>query len=65
MLAGIIDDDFGMELLVLGSLISLNLPVRLVFESLWQPHYQQQGSPTTPPMRVTFRLQVWHGLPCW
>lgn len=56
--AGIIDDDFGMELLVLGNLVSLNLPVRLVYESLWQPHQQQRRETNTPPMRVIFRLQV-------
>ena len=60
---GIIDDDFGMELLVLGNLISLNLPVRLVFEGLWLPAQSQQQqassrSPAGPPMRITFRLQV-------
>ncbi|KAK9812313.1 hypothetical protein WJX73_001476 [Symbiochloris irregularis] len=56
-LTGIIDDDFGMELLVLGNLVSLNLPVRLVYESLWQPSHQQRRDTTTPPMRVIFRLQ--------
>lgn len=73
MPAGIIDDDFGMELLVLGSLVSLNLPVRLVYEGLWRPHYQQQGgahSPSRyapaagPPMRIVFRLQA-RPHSCW
>lgn len=31
------DDDFGMELLVAGNIISLNLPVRLVWECVWRP----------------------------
>ena len=64
-LAGLIDDDFSMELLVLGSIVALDLPVRLVFLSLWQPvHGARQGAPigqpglVGPPMRITFRLQV-------
>ena len=35
--AGLVDDDFGMELLVGGAIISLNLPVRLVWECIWRP----------------------------
>ena len=57
-LLGLLEDDFGMELLVVGNLVSLNLPVRLVYESLWVPHQQAQASNTQAPMRVTFRLQV-------
>lgn len=54
---------------MLGNLISLNLPVRLVFEGLWLPQQSQQQhanarSPAGPPMRVTFRLQV-HSIPKW
>ena len=33
---GLIDDDFGMELLVDGRIISLLLPVRLVYECIWR-----------------------------
>ena len=36
-LPGLVDDDFGMELLVGGAIISLNLPVRLVWECIWRP----------------------------
>lgn len=35
--AGLVDDDFGMELLVSGNIISLSLPVRLVWECVWRP----------------------------
>ena len=40
------EDDFGMELLVCGNIISLNLPVRLVFECVWRPSLRgaQRGS---------------------
>ena len=37
ILSGLVDDDFGMELLVGGAIISLNLPVRLVWECIWRP----------------------------
>ena len=54
-----------MELLVLGSIVGLSLPIRLVFLSLWQPVQGAQASAPVgpagqqgPPMRVTFRLQV-------
>ena len=33
---GLIDDDFGMELLVAGSIINLSLPVKQVFELFWK-----------------------------
>lgn len=36
-IAGLVDDDFGMELLVDGRIISLSLPVRLVYECVWRP----------------------------
>ena len=62
--AGLIDDDFSMELLVLGNIVALHLPVLLVYRSLWQPVHGSRGSPRRPgnrgdqPMRITFRLQV-------
>ena len=64
--AGLIDDDFSMELLVLGNIVALHLPVLLVYRSLWQPVHGARGSPRRPgnpsrgnqPMRITFRLQV-------
>ena len=62
---GLIDDDFSMELLVLGNIVALDLPVRLVFLSLWQPVQSiAQSVPVGPagligpPMRITYRLQV-------
>jgi hypothetical protein len=38
--AGLLEDDFGMELLVAGSLIDLSLPIAAVYQRFWQ----QQGS---------------------
>ena len=66
MHAGLIDDDFSMELLVLGNIVALQLPVLLVYRSLWQPVQGARGSPRRlgsptggdQPMRITFRLQV-------
>lgn len=40
--AGLVDDDFGMELLVGGSIIALGLPVNDVVELHWWPRHQQQ-----------------------
>ena len=34
--SGLVDDDFGMELLVGGAIVSLSLPVRLVWECVWR-----------------------------
>ncbi|KAK9837553.1 hypothetical protein WJX74_000015 [Apatococcus lobatus] len=72
-LAGLIDDDFGMELLVAGSIINLSLPVKQVFELFWKqcPAGSASGAagtaqatpnradqePIGPAMIVTFRLQ--------
>ena len=42
--AGLVDDDFGMELLVDGRIISLSLPVRAVFESVWLPAVRARGA---------------------
>ena len=42
--AGLVDDDFGMELLVGGAIISLSLPVRLVWECVWRPTLPASGS---------------------
>ena len=44
---GLVDDDFGMELLVGGAIISLSLPVRLVWECVWRPTLPSAGSETT------------------
>ncbi len=42
--AGLVDDDFGMELLVDGRIISLSLPVRAVFEGVWLPAVRARGA---------------------
>ena len=68
-LAGLIEDDFGMELLSCGNkIISLDLKVVDVYEKVWVPMQQQQqqndGNPTPrhsssnriPPMSITYRL---------
>eukprot|EP00170_Pyropia_yezoensis_P000906 contig_4141_g908 len=36
-LAGLLDDDFGMELLVAGNLIKLDLPIAAVYRNVWLP----------------------------
>lgn len=73
-LLGLIEDDFGMELLVAGNIISLDLSIAQVFELVWKKSNSQSASvvaSTTslssnaavsvrdcPPMTVTYRLQV-------
>jgi len=42
--AGLVDDDFGMELLVGGAIVSLSLPVRLVWECVWRPALPSSAS---------------------
>ena len=62
---GLLEDDFGMELLVSNQIISLDLSVEDVFERIWIPSLfngtqrRQNVSPNDPigpPMAVTFRL---------
>jgi len=66
-MVGLVDDDFGMELLVANQIISLDLAVADVFERVWMPSLfdgvqrrQSQTSganePIGPPMAITFRL---------
>ena len=43
-MVGLVDDDFGMELLVDGRIISLLLPVRAVFECVWLPAVRARGA---------------------
>lgn len=73
-LMGLIEDDYGMELLVAGNIISLDLSVAIVYEQVWKKSSSQSSStaPGTaflstnaatstrecPPMTVTYRLQV-------
>ena len=63
---GLIEDDFGMELLVANQIINLDLSVEAVFERIWIPSLfnggtlRRQADSLTdalgPPMAVTFRL---------
>jgi hypothetical protein len=67
---GLIEDDNGMELLVAGSIIKLDLPVAAVYEQVWAQSARAQAlaaaggggtgagprSPP-PPMVVVYRLQ--------
>lgn len=73
-LLGLLEDDYGMELLVAGNIISLDLSISQVYEQVWKKSHSQ--SPNTmantallssgaftpardsPPMTVTYRLQV-------
>ncbi|KAI5072138.1 hypothetical protein GOP47_0012244 [Adiantum capillus-veneris] len=70
-LLGLIEDDYGMELLVAGHIISLDLSVAQVYEQVWKKFQNQQlgsgvgsggGAGTMsgrecPPMTITYRLQ--------
>ncbi|KAG6555165.1 hypothetical protein Mapa_003204 [Marchantia paleacea] len=72
-LLGLIEDDYGMELLVAGNIIALDLSVAQVYEQVWRKsHNQAVTSPAPssilaatgatagkecPPMTVTYRLQ--------
>lgn len=72
-LLGLLEDDYGMELLVAGNIISLDLTVAQVYEQVWKKSNQSSNavanstllSPNavssardSPPMTVTYRLQV-------
>ncbi|KAL6863816.1 hypothetical protein ACP4OV_016719 [Aristida adscensionis] len=70
-LIGLLEDDYGMELLVGGNIISLDLSISQVYEQVWRKnHGQTQHSLSNastltavssvrdcPPMTVTYRLQ--------
>ncbi|XP_057436189.1 auxin transport protein BIG isoform X2 [Lotus japonicus] len=70
-LLGLLEDDYGMELLVAGNIISLDLTVALVYEQVWKKSNQSSNvtnsnlassnavtsSRDFPPMTVTYRLQ--------
>ncbi|KAK8459521.1 hypothetical protein SEVIR_2G160200v4 [Setaria viridis] len=70
-LIGLLEDDYGMELLVGGNIISLDLSISQVYEQVWRKHHgQTQHSLSNansltaassirdcPPMTVTYRLQ--------
>lgn len=73
-LLGLIEDDYGMELLVAGNIISLDLSIAQIYEQVWRKSNSQSSNTTTsntllsanavmsardcPPMTVTYRLQV-------
>ena len=57
-LGGLIEDDNGMELLVAGSIVKLDLSVRAVYEQVWVRSAAAQGYPDgNAPMVVVYRLQ--------
>ncbi|KAK7374677.1 hypothetical protein VNO80_08114 [Phaseolus coccineus] len=70
-LLGLLEDDYGMELLVAGNIISLDLSIAQVYEQVWKKSNQSSNlnnsnllSPNAvnssrdcPPMTVTYRLQ--------
>ncbi|KAI4352365.1 hypothetical protein L6164_006625 [Bauhinia variegata] len=71
-LLGLLEDDYGMELLVAGNIISLDLSISQVFEQVWKKSNQSSNNLTNsnllspnaasslrdyPPMNVTYRLQ--------
>ncbi|KAI3784947.1 hypothetical protein L1987_44055 [Smallanthus sonchifolius] len=72
-LLGLIEDDYGMELLVAGNIISLDLSIAQVYEQVWKKSSSQSANTVaaatllssaaatsardSPPMTVTYRLQ--------
>ncbi|XP_022771848.1 auxin transport protein BIG-like isoform X2 [Durio zibethinus] len=72
-LIGLLEDDYGMELLVAGNIISLDLSIGQVYEQVWKKSNSQSSSAIAnssllsssavtanrdcPPMIVTYRLQ--------
>lgn len=73
-LLGLLEDDYGMELLVAGNIISLDLSIAQVYEQVWKKSNCQSSNTISgatllssnaatssrdcPPMTVTYRLQV-------
>ncbi|WCJ25516.1 auxin transport protein (BIG) [Euphorbia peplus] len=72
-LLGLLEDDYGMELLVAGNIISLDLSIAQVYEQVWKKSTSQSSGAMSnsslisssgmtqgrdsPPMTVTYRLQ--------
>ena len=57
-LGGLIEDDNGMELLVAGQIVKLDLTVAAVYEQVWARSAAAQGLPEgNSPMVVVYRLQ--------
>ena len=73
-LVALAEDDFAMELLVAGNIISLDLSIAQVYEQVWKKSNIQSSNAAAnstllsassvtsardcPPMTVTYRLQV-------
>lgn len=73
-LLALLEDDYAMELLVAGNIISLDLSVAQVYEQVWKKSNSQSSNAVAnstllsasavtsardcPPMTVTYRLQV-------
>lgn len=72
-LLGLLEDDYGMELLVAGNIIFLDLSIAQVYEQVWKKSNQSSNTLANtnllssnvvtsgrdcPPMNVTYRLQV-------
>ena len=55
----LMDDENGMELLVRGQIVSLDLPIHLVYEQVWRPALQHYppASASNVPMEIVYRLQ--------
>eukprot|EP00960_Hanusia_phi_P031785 749481-Hanusia_phi.AAC.19 len=53
-LGGLMEDENGMELLVRGNIVRLDLPISLVYEQVWRPSLQGNSE---SPMEVIYRLQ--------
>lgn len=51
-LVALLEDDNGMELLVANKIISLDLPVKDVYNKVWMP-ICQEGE----PMRIVYRMR--------
>ena len=60
-LDGLLDDDFGMELLVARKIVSLDLNVVDVFEQIWLSGALHGGMDPAMPMVVVYRLQGLEG----
>ncbi|XXG55217.1 hypothetical protein AAC387_Pa03g2931 [Persea americana] len=72
-LLGLLEDDYGMELLVAGNIISLDLSISQVYEQVWKKSHSQSANTVAssplmssggftpirdcPPMTVTYRLR--------
>jgi len=61
-MAGLMDDENGMEVMVRGNIISLHLPIHLVYEQVWLPAAGFDAAAAARaggffPMEIVYRLQ--------